>query len=95
MGSWWFFARISHNTGNLLSEGPAALFLVLAAGAMVWLVQTKRLRAAVLAGLMTGALALTKAAALYVASWLFPCSRFSLIFFGGLPWRLRSPRVRG
>ncbi len=87
VGSWWFFARISHNTGNLLTEGPAALFLVLAAGAMVWLVQTKRLRAAVLAGLMLGALALTKAAALYVALVAIPLLVLSLILFGRLPRR--------
>ncbi len=87
VGSWWFFARISHNTGNLLTEGPAALFLVLAAGAMVWLVQTKRLRAAVFAGLMLGALALTKAAALYVALVAIPLLALSLVLFGGLPRR--------
>ncbi len=87
VGSWWFFARISHNTGNLLTEGPAALFLVLAAGAMVWLVQTKRLRAAVFAGLMAAALALTKAAALYVALVALPLLALSLLLFGGLPRR--------
>lgn len=81
------FSTVQYHSGNLLTESLAALTLALACASMVWLVQTKRLRAAVLAGVMLGVLALTKAAALYVALVAIPVLAVSTDLFGLLPRR--------
>lgn len=81
------FSTAQYHAGNLLTETLAALTLTLAAASMVWLVQTRRLRVAAVAGVSLGALALTKAAALYVALLAIPLLVLSMFLFGLLSRR--------
>jgi hypothetical protein len=82
LGAWLAFSLVGRNLSGLLTESPAALTLTLASATAVWLVQTKRWTAAILTGLAFGALALTKAAALYVSLVAMPLLAASLVLYG-------------
>lgn len=84
--SWLFFYYSYYYLYRPLSEYLASLFIILAAGILVLLVRNPRPAVAVLAGTLFGALALTKAATLYVALVAIPMAALMLALF-----RLAAP----
>jgi len=86
VGSWIYF--VYGELGWQHTELPAALFMALAAACCIWLQRSLRISAALLAGVMLGALALTKASALYVAVVAIPMLALAQIALNGTAvWR--------
>jgi len=81
IGTWLYFFGHFSNLNRPLTESPAALFFLLSSAISVWMVQTRRLGAAILTGVAMGAAALTKAAALYVGIIVIILLPMALILF--------------